>query len=173
MWTRILLPTVLHHKSDLGLGFLLYEMTLAVPCFRVIVRIKWKHLCCWTLDSGERCTNEDLYYPKSLLLKEDKWGQASRWSPSGQEIRSEMVPLIGTKSQESYCLVSGQLFGTACGGQSSYCFFPVQSSDRWAQKLLPGSPSERNAVDSWQFTPEPVNRNSPTLHCAWNTLNLA
>lgn len=148
-------------------------MTLAVPCFGVVVRTNWNHLCCWNSDSGMHCTNEDLYYPELLLLKEDKWGQGSRWSPSGQETRSEMVPLIGTKSQESYCWVSGQLLGTARGGQVSYCLFPVRSSDRWAHELLPDSPSERNAVDSLQFTSEPVNQNLPALRCAWNTLNLA
>lgn len=77
------------------------------------------------------------------------------------------------QSQESYCWVSGQLLATARGGQSSYGLFPVQSSDRRALELFSGSPRERNAVDNLQFTPEPVNRNSPALHCAWNTLNLA
>lgn len=80
-------------------GFLLYEMTLAVPCFWVIVRIKWNHLRCWTSDSGVHCANKDLHYPEALLLMEDKWGQESRWRPARQEIRGEMVPLIGKKAR--------------------------------------------------------------------------
>lgn len=90
-------------------------------------------------------------------------------------IRSEIIPLIVTEAQEVCCRVNDQLLGTARPGQLPLIHSspPSSETDRWRQELLPSWVSEMEAMNSLQFTPEPVNPNSSAPYYAWNTFSLA